>query len=77
MIWLTEIIKFVLKLVVPMIIAEIFEYLKDGKEMRDWKNSEWAKIEAAAKKYKDELKQAGNDEQAQKDAFDKLLNSSR
>lgn len=77
MAWLIEIIKFILKLIIPTIIAEIIEYLKDGKEISDWKNSEWAKIEAAAIKYKEELKEAGNDEQAQKDAFDKLLNSSR
>jgi hypothetical protein len=77
MTWLMEILKFVLKLIIPTIIAEIVEYLKDGKEMSDWKNSEWAKIEKAANKFKEEMKEAGNDEQAQKDAFDKLLNSSR
>lgn len=70
---LTTILKLLFQILVPVALDRLIDYLKDGKELNDWKNSEWAKIEAAAKAYKEDLKKAGNDEQAQKDAFDKLL----
>jgi len=74
---LTPILKLILQLLVPMAVKEIFERLQEGKELNDWKKAEKAKLEAAAAKYKEELKKAGDDEQAQKDAFDKLMHSSR
>lgn len=77
MAFLTPLIKIILQLLVPMAVKEVFERLQEGKELNDWKNAERAKLEEAAAKYKEELKKAGNDEQAQKDAFDKLMHSSR
>jgi hypothetical protein len=76
MAWLVGILEMILKLVVPILVKEIFDKIQDGKELSDWKKAEQAKLELAAKKYKEELKGA-TDEQAQKDAFDKLVNSSR
>lgn len=72
-----QILSMILKLIIPTLVMELIEYLKNGKELSDWKNSEWAKIEAAARQYKEDLKKAGDDEQAQKDAFDKLMLGSK
>lgn len=73
MAFLMQVLTMVAKIFIPLALQELMDYLKDGKDLRDWKNSEWAKIEAAANKYKQELAKAGDDEQAQKDAFDKLM----
>lgn len=77
MAWLIGFLEMLAKLVIPILIKETFDIWKDGKEASDWKKAEKAKLDEAVKNYKEDLKKAGNDEQAQKDAYDKLLNSSR
>ena len=75
--WLMSLIKLIVQLVIPVAIDKLIEYMKDGKELADWKKSEWAKIEAAARVYRQEHTEAGDDIEKQKAAFDKLLNSSK
>lgn len=74
---LSQLFQSLLRVIIPIALKEFMEYLQDSKELNEWRKAERAKLEAAAAKYKEDLGKAGNDAQAQKDAFDKLLNSSR
>lgn len=75
--WLISLLKLIIQLVIPVAVERLIAYLKDGQELADWKKSEWAKIEAAARTYRQEHLEAGDDIEKQKAAFDKLLNSSK
>lgn len=75
--WLVTFLSGILKIIISTTLKDLFDAFMEDKALRDWKNAERAKLEAAAEKYKADLQKAGDDEQAQKDAFDKLINGTR
>jgi hypothetical protein len=70
-VWLSRIAARILASIGIKELEKLFYQLSNWIEMQ----KEKAKLEAAEKTAKEDLKKAGDDEQAQKDAIDKLFDS--